>query len=84
MNRLSERLASGCENSKGSVCQCRCGGAFHGATRGSVLKLPPDDPHYAVMSAADQQLSIFEALELAPTLERLELPDGVELPEAQW
>jgi len=42
---LSERQASRCENAATPKCRCRCGGRFHGAKRGSVRELAPDDPH---------------------------------------
>jgi len=43
---LSERESTRCEDAKWPGCQCRCGGVFHGATRGKVRDLPPTDPHY--------------------------------------
>ena len=37
-----------------------------------MLQLPADDPHYAEMSATDQQLSFLEAIDDPELLERLE------------
>lgn len=44
---LTARQAASCENAKSprSSCKCRCGGAHHGAGRGSVRGLEAGDPH---------------------------------------
>lgn len=42
---LSWAQAQSCENATKPRCQCRCGGALHGAKRGRVVALPLDDPH---------------------------------------
>lgn len=50
MRRLSLRDATRCEDAKEHVCKCRCGGALHGAKRGTgeafFDALPEDDPHH--------------------------------------
>jgi hypothetical protein len=47
---LSRREADRCETACEPECKCRCGGAKHGAARGTGLtffnSLPEDDPHY--------------------------------------
>lgn len=47
---LSVKQADKCEQAKEHVCKCRCGGALHGAKRGSGItffnRLPANDPHY--------------------------------------
>jgi hypothetical protein len=45
MRALSERQAGRCEHAQTARCQCRCGGAFHGAARGQVTDLPATDVH---------------------------------------
>jgi hypothetical protein len=46
MRALSERQAGACENAKTGRCACRCGGAYHGASRAAdVTQLPEGDPH---------------------------------------
>lgn len=42
---LSGRQAAACEYADGGRCRCRCGGAAHGAKRGSLGALPEGDPH---------------------------------------
>ena len=42
---LSASNAMRCEQALYTNCECRCGGAFHGANRGLVSDLPTDDPH---------------------------------------
>jgi hypothetical protein len=42
---LSARQAAACENATQAKCTCRCGGTMHGARRGKVRDLPPNDPH---------------------------------------
>jgi hypothetical protein len=46
---ISYRDARECENATTPrhVCECRCGGAAHGAARGRPEDLPLDDPHSA-------------------------------------
>jgi hypothetical protein len=54
MKQLSERQARNCEEAKGDICKCRCGGALHGSRRGGdddtprefFEQLPEDDPHH--------------------------------------
>ena len=85
MRALTERAASACENAKHSRCRCRCGGALHGASRGTpVVELPPDDPHHAERSAAEQQRSFLEVFDNADVLEGLDerLAVGPRPPEA--
>lgn len=47
---LSRFAAQRCEDACEPVCKCRCGGALHGAKRGSGLVfltgLPEADPHF--------------------------------------
>lgn len=46
MKALSFKQAQSCEMAVGPKCTCRCGGAFHGASRISdVRQLPLDDLH---------------------------------------
>lgn len=45
MNSLSLKQAQRCEDAAEPMCKCRCGGAFHGAKRGTVLMLCSSDPH---------------------------------------
>ena len=51
MRKLSMRGARCCEMAANSRCRCRCGGALHGAARGTdeayFAALPADDPHHA-------------------------------------
>jgi len=42
---LSFAQAQRCEDALHPRCRCRCGGALHGAKRGSVLELALTDPH---------------------------------------
>jgi hypothetical protein len=69
---LSYFAASTCENATHPRCRCRCGGALHGARRGPVERLPPDDPHHAEPGAEDPQTSLLEALDTSHVLARLE------------
>lgn len=59
MRALSERQAGNCEEAREPVCRCRCGGALHGARRGSSLaffsSLPADDPHYIPSAEARKE-----------------------------
>jgi hypothetical protein len=43
---LSKRQAQRCEDACEPICKCRCGGAFHGAKRGSIAGLSESDPHF--------------------------------------
>jgi len=56
---LSEEMARKCEEARGGVCHCRCGGRFHGRGVGKAEvaggglpfdyyneELPVDDPHW--------------------------------------
>lgn len=54
---LSDKMARKCEEAKGGICHCRCGGRFHGRSAGKVESgvvpfsyynedLPEDDPHW--------------------------------------
>lgn len=64
MRAQSLRAASRCENAKGKVCHCRCGGKLHGAMRhlieegrevpGYFEALPESDPHH-VPDAEEQK-----------------------------
>lgn len=72
MRALPYFAAAACENATHSRCRCRCGGALHGAKRGPVEQLPPDDPHHAEPPAVDPQTSLLEALETSDILARLE------------
>lgn len=55
MRRLSVSQAARCEQATGPKCKCRCGGAYHGASRQAeqqgvtleqfLMALPEDDPH---------------------------------------
>lgn len=45
MKRLSDRQAGNCENATGSRCRCRCRGVLHGAARGPVQDVLPNEPH---------------------------------------
>ncbi len=76
MKALTERQARNCEEAKGPVCRCRCGGALHGAKRGGdnpdrtwYEALPEDDPHLVKKKKADEpaeelpkQLPLFQEL----------------------
>ena len=57
MRRLSESSASRCEHATRQRCKCRCRGTFHGAARGPVVELEPEDPHYAI---AKRPTNLFE------------------------
>lgn len=46
MKPLTRSQASKCEASKSPRCRCRCAGAFHGARRGELERLPAGDPHH--------------------------------------
>lgn len=50
MRDLSLRQAANCEEAREPICRCRCGGALHGAKRGTGAiffgSLPETDPHY--------------------------------------
>jgi hypothetical protein len=52
MRKLTAKQAQNCEEAKGHVCRCRCGGALHGAKRLGYEQgrefyenLPEGDPH---------------------------------------
>lgn len=45
MRRLGRGAAKRCEEATEPKCRCRCGGALHGAKRGSTDSLPLGDPH---------------------------------------
>jgi hypothetical protein len=53
---LSVRQARTCEEALEHVCKCRCGGALHGAARGSTKaffeSLPETDAHFIPSAAA--------------------------------
>jgi hypothetical protein len=65
---LTAFQAANCEHALETVCQCRCGGALHGARRrglafdpAAYYQLPPDDPHYAEPRLGAYQLPLFPA-----------------------
>lgn len=68
MKAMSQSMANSCENAKNKTCNCRCGGALHGAKRlattvtGDTLptefeKLPEDDPHFVPSKKRAKELA---------------------------
>ena len=55
MNALSLKMAARCESAAEPLCKCRCGGALHGAKRGTGAAffdaLAADDPHFVATKA---------------------------------
>ncbi len=45
MRVLPYHQAHRCEHARSGRCRCQCGGAYHGAARMPVERLPLDDPH---------------------------------------